>query len=341
MKNRDLGFDKDNLIYLPIKGELAEKYPQFKEEILKISGIETVTRASSILTQIGGVASGLNWEGKPEEEDPIFNFDGIDYDYFKTWKMEFLAGRGFSPEFTDDINNYVLNEQAIKRIGYEGNAVGRMFDMWGRRGKVIGVVKDFNYQHQTEEINPLILSLMPRYYSYIIIRVGAGNINEVVSNINKSWDNFVAQFPFEYHFMDEDFERLYKFEDEMGSLFQIFTLLALLISCLGLFGLATFVVERRTKEIGVRKILGATSNGLIVLLIKDFTKWVLLSNLLAWPLAWYIIHKWLENYAYKTEVTLLPFFAAGMTALTIAIVTVFIHTYKAANANPVKALKYE
>ena len=341
MKTKDLGFKKDNLLYMSIKDEVNEKFFEFKEELLKLSGITNVTRSSSILTEIGYIASGLNWEGRQEEDDPIFSFEGIDYDYFETCQMEFVTGRGFSREFSDDEKNYVLNESAIRRMGYEGDPIGRMFDMWGREGKIIGVVKDFNFQHQSQEIDPLILTYYPDYYSYILIKVNTENISDLIESIKSVWSDFVSLFPFEYHFMDEDFDQLYKFEDNMGSLFKVFTVLAVVISCLGLFGLATFVVERRTKEIGVRKVMGASVGELIRLLITDFTKWVLLANVIAWPVAWFAMNKWLQNYAYRTEISLYAFLTAGFVALLIAVLTVFFNTYKAANSNPVKALKYE
>ncbi|MFC1898110.1 ABC transporter permease, partial [Candidatus Cloacimonadota bacterium] len=341
MKERDLGFNKDQLLYMPIKGEIEEKFFEFKEELLKLPGIQNVTRSSSLLTRIGLVASGLNWEGRAEEDDPIFSFEGVDYDYIETCKMELVSGRTFSQDFADDEKNYILNESAIKRIGYEDNPLGRMFDMWGREGKIIGVVKDFNFQHQSKEIDPLILTYYPDFYNYVFIKVNTDNYTELVENIGAIWSDFVSLFPYEYHFMDEDFEQLYKVEETMGNLFQIFTGLAVFISCLGLFGLATFVVERRTKEIGVRKVLGASSGGLIMLLIKDFTKWVLLANVIAWPVAWFVMNKWLQNYAYKTQMSASPFIIAGFAALMIAIFTVFFRTFNAANANPVKALKYE
>ncbi len=303
MKQKDLGFQKDNLIYLPIRGELSEKFFEFKCELLKIPGIRNVTRCSSKLTQIGYVASGLNWEGRAEDDDPIFSFEGVDYDYFETCRMELVEGRGFSQEFSDDEQNYVLNESAIRRIGYESDALGRMFDMWGREGKIIGVVKDFNYKHQSEEIDPLILTYYPDYYNYIFIKVDSSNSEALITKIESTWQKFVSQFPFEYNFMDEDFEQLYRYEKNMGSLFQLFTALAVFISCLGLFGLATFVVERRTKEIGVRKVLGASSGGLIMMLIIDFTKWVLLANVISWPVAWLAMNKWLQNYAKPVKYT--------------------------------------
>jgi len=341
MKQKDLGYNKDNMIYLPIRGEISDKFYEFKEELLKGTGIQKVTRSSSKLSEIGYIASGLNWEGKAEEDDPIFSFEGVDYDYFETCQMEFAAGRGFSQDFADDEKNYVLNEKAIKQMGYEGEVIGRMFDMWGREGKIIGVVEDFNFHHQSREIDPLILTYFPEYYNYVLIKVESNDLEVVVDHIENTWQSFVSQFPFEYHFMDEDFEKLYKKEQNMGSLFQIFTALAVFISCLGLFGLATFVVERRTKEIGIRKVLGASSGGLIMLLVKDFTKWVLLANLIAWPVAWFAMNKWLQNYAFKTEMTTLPFIIAGLAALIIAIITVFLQTYRAANSNPVRSLKYE
>ncbi|MCF7920406.1 MAG: ABC transporter permease [Candidatus Cloacimonetes bacterium] len=342
MKEKDLGFNKDNLLYLPIKGELNDKFAEFKEELLQISGIENVTRCSSSLSNIGFVASDLDWEGRSEEDNPIFSFECVDYGYFATCQMEFVAGRGYSEKFANDTENYILNETAIKRIDYTNdNAVGRMFDMWGRRGKIIGVVKDFNFQHQSMEIDPLILTDIPDYFNYILIRADEGTKHELTGAIKEKWEAYVSQFPFDYNFMDEDFEKLYKFEDDMGYLFKVFTALAVFISCLGLFGLATYVVERRTREIGIRKVLGASVSGLIRLLISDFTKWVIISNIIAMPLAWFAMHKWLENYASKTDVSWTIYAGAGISALMIAFITVFFHTYHAASANPVNSIKYE
>ncbi|MCD4818042.1 MAG: ABC transporter permease [Candidatus Cloacimonetes bacterium] len=341
MKKHNLGFNKDNLMYLPIKGELNEKFPEFRAELAKIPGIENITRSSSILTNIGFVASGLDWEGKAEEEDPIFSFVGIDYEYFKTCKMELVAGRGYSREFTNDEANYILNETAIERIGYKNDPIGKPFDMWGRKGKIIGVVKDFNFQSLSQPVDPLILTNFPNYFSYILIRIDTENIPQLIDEVENTWNRFVTQFPFDYKFMDQDFDKLYEFETNIGSLFKIFTILAVFISGLGLFGLSMFVVDRRTKEIGVRKVMGASASGIVILLIRDFTKWVLFANIIAWPLAWFAMDKWLQNYAFRTQLSAIPFIYAGLSALLISIITVFFHTYKAANSNPVKALKYE
>jgi len=341
MKKHDLGFNKNNLLYLPIKGKLYQSFPEFKAELTKIPGIKNITRSSSILTDIGLVASGLDWDGKTEEDDPIFSFEGIDYDYLKTCKMELVTGREYSRDYANDEENYILNETAIKRIGYKDDPIGKPFNMWGRKGNIIGVVKDFNYKSLSQEVDPLILTNYPDYFSYILIRIDSDNIPVLIENIKKTWINFETQFPFDYNFMDQDFEKLYDFENKMGSLFKIFTVLAVFISSLGLFGLSMFVVDRRTKEIGVRKVLGASVSSLVLLLVQDFTKWVTLSNIIAWPLAWLVMKKWLQNYAFRTQISAIPFILAGLTALIISMVTVYLNTYQAANSNPVEALKYE
>jgi len=340
LRNYDLGFNKDNMLYLIQRGEVYEKYPQFKEELLKLKGIEKVTRSGCTLDAIGYVASGLNWEGQEEGDDPIFCFDGIDYDYIETFEFELVAGRSFSSEMAEDSKNYILNEAAVKRIGYD-DPVGKPFTMWGREGKIIGVVKDFSYQSATEEIGPLLLTNTSDYFAYIHIKINSANTAETIKEIKQIWSNFVSQYPMEYHFLDEDFDRMYKFEESMGTLFKVFSGFAVFIACLGLLGLSSFAVERRIKEIGIRKVLGASAGGLLIHFILDFTKWVMIANFIAWPLAFYAMSKWLQNYAYRVNITLGTFIAATILAMLISIITVFFHTLKAANSNPVEALKCE
>ncbi len=340
LRNRELGFNKDNMLYLIQRGEVSEKFPEFKEELLKLKGVESVSRSGSTLDNIGYVASGLNWEGQEEGDDPIFCFDGIDYDYIETFELELIAGRSFSAEMVDDVNNYILNEAAVKRIGYE-DPVGKPFTMWGREGKIIGVVKDFSYQAATEEIGPLLLTKIPDYYYYVHIKIDPRNTAGTVKEIKKIWKSFVTHYPIEYHFMDEDFEKMYKFEENMGTLFKIFSGLAVFIACLGLLGLSSFAVEHKIKEIGIRKVLGASVSGLLIHFIQDFTKWVLLANLIAWPLSYYAMSKWLQNYAFRIDLSVSTFIAATLLTLMISVITVFFHTFKAASSNPIEALKYE
>jgi len=340
LNKRDLGFNKDNIIYMRIRGELNEKYLEFKQQLLKNPGIVSVTRSSSTLAEYGLVASSLDWEGRAEEDDPIFSFECVDYDYIETFQLKMSAGRSFSENFKEDQNNYLLNESAVKRIGYK-DPIDRYFSMWGTEGRIIGVVKDYSFKSATQGIDPMFLTYIPEYFNYISVRILPGNIDKVLDDMEKTWKEFVDLYPFSYHFLDEDFDRMYQFEAKMGTLFRIFTIMAVFISCLGLLGLTSFSVERRKKEIGIRKVMGASALELLFMMIRDFTKWVLLANLIAWPLAWYAMKNWLQNYAFQVRMSYISFLYASLLAFFIAVFTVFFHTYKATSENPVNTLKYE
>ena len=282
----------------------------------------------------------MHWEGQDAEDDPIFSFDGIDYDYIETFGFELVAGRAYDQEISNDEKNYILNEVAIQRIGYD-DPIGKPFNMWGREGKIIGVVKDFSYKNATETIAPLILTHYTDFFHYIHVKLNPLNTAGTIKEIKEVWGEFVSQYPLEYNFLNEDFARMYRTEETMGTLFKIFSGFAVFIACLGLLGLSAFAVERRTKEIGIRKVLGASVRGLVIFFVKDFTRWVVIANIIAWPLAYYAMSNWLQNYIFRVDLTISTFIIASGMAFIIAVVTVLFHTLRAANANPAEALKYE
>ncbi len=341
MRNRKLGLDKEQVVYLPIRSEHVGKYDSLKVELLKRAGIRNVAASSNIPTY--GVILTLDyitWEGKDPEDTKVFHATSTGYDFIETLNMEIIQGRSFSEEYPADENAVVINETAQKLIGME-NPVGKRLMLPDSELPIIGIVKDYHFRSLHSEIEPLLLINAPSLYRYILIKLDSGYIPSTLANIESTWKTFFPDTPFEYHFLDEAYGKLYRTEQQMGTLFNYFTGLAILISCLGLFGLASFMAEKRTKEIGIRKVLGAPVSGVVILLNKEFIKWVLIANIFAWPVAYYAMSKWLQGFAYRTKIEVWSFALAALIALAIAVVTVSYKSIKAATANPVESLRYE
>jgi len=281
----------------------------------------------------------VEWEGKTPDQNIAFNISLVDPDYLDTLKLELVQGRNFSDEFSTDKSNYILNEEAVKQMGLE-LPIGKWLE-FGEKGEIIGVVKNYHYMPFTYEIQPLILYYNPSYYRYTMLRISGDDIPQTLGFLENTWTKFAPEFPFEYHFLDEDYEQIYRTEHRLGELLRYFTFLAIFISCLGLFGLASFMAEQRTKEIGIRKVLGATISSIMRLLSREYTKWVLLANILAWPVAYLGMRKWLQGFAYQVDINILTFVLAGLLTLVIALLTVSYQAIKTAVANPVEALHHE
>jgi hypothetical protein len=341
MRNRKLGLDKEQVVYLPIRSELVEKYDPLKIELLKNTGIRNVAASSNIPTY--GViltTDNLTWKGKDPDDIKVLHVTSTGYDFIETLNMEMIQGRSFSEEYPSDENAVVMNETARKRIGME-DSVGKRLMLGDTELPIIGVVKDYHFRSLHSEIEPLLLINAPSLYRYILIKLDSGDIPSTLANIESTWKTFFPDTPFDYHFLDEAYGKLYRTEQRMGTLFNYFTGLAIFISCMGLFGLASFMAERRTKEIGIRKVLGAQVSGVVILLNKEFIKWVLLANIVAWPVAYYAMSKWLQGFAYRTNMGVWSFALATLIALAIAVLTVSYKSIKAAIANPVDSLRYE
>jgi putative ABC transport system permease protein len=258
--------------------------------------------------------------------------------------MKLSAGRNFSKDMSGDISNFIVNDKAAALMNLN-DPVDKRISFMGLSGKVIGIVDDFNNRPLEEETGPLILTINPRYYGYfvkyLLVKINSNDIPATLGYIEKVSREFAPSYPFEFKFLDQTINNLYRSVQRTWHLFESFAFLAIFISCLGLFGLASFMTELRTKEIGVRKTLGASTPGIIMLLSTEFTKWVLLANLVAWPVAYYAMTAWLHGFAYKADLNLWIFVVSGLTALVIAMSTVSFHTVKAAMANPVESLRYE
>lgn len=342
IRHKKLGFDKDRLVYLKLDTPTQQRYASLKNELLHQPGIASVTVSSSLPTH--GVifsTTGLDWAGRDENLELLMNAVSVGDDYIETFGMELAEGRFLSAEFgSDTLKEIVLNETAVKVMGLE-EPLGKEITIMGITGIVTGVVKDYHFQSMHFTMEPLTIISVPDWYSYVFIRLKSDDLPKTLGGIETVWRKFSPDSPAECRFLEEDYDNLYRAEYRMGDIFGNFTILAIFISCLGLFGLAAYMAEKRTKEIGVRKVLGATVPGLMVMISRDFIKWVLLANLIAWPSAYLLMSRWLTNFAYRTSLGWTIFVLSGALSLAIAVLTVSYQAFRAARINPVKALHYE
>jgi len=341
IQNKSLGYNKEQLLYIPIEGHLADKYQLFKEKALQMPGIKNVSSISDDPVSLNQWNNSVDWNGRPPNTMIAFEHPGVNYDFGKTMGLQMAAGRDFSKDYTSDKDGFLLNETAIKDIGYK-NPIGKYVTINGWKGPIIGVIKDFNFQSLHEPIKPMIINLYDNMTNgNILIRTEPGKTKMALINIEKLCRELNPAFPFTYVFADEQYKQLYNNERTISKLSNAFALLAIFISCLGLFGLVMFTAEQRTKEIGIRKVLGASVRNIIQLMSADFLKLVLIAVIIACPAAWWAMHTWLNNYAYRIDLTWYPFIAAGVLIILIAICTISLQSIKAALANPVKSLKTE
>lgn len=343
VQNMPLGLKTDHVVKITINQVLRKQFGSLKNELLKNPGIFQVTAGQSVPYDDDFKTSGVEWEKKDPELVPLVRYSVTKYDYMETFGMEIKEGRSFSRDYTGDIKNYLINEAAAKYMGME-SPVGQPLKFWGREGRIIGVVKDFHHVSLHREILPQVITANPSFsgaLKYIFVKIDSTNIPDTIRFIKNTSGKFSPGYPFEYSFLDEGVKNLYQSERRLGKIFGYFAFLAVFISCLGIFGLSAFTAEQRTKEISIRKVLGASVFNIVLLNSKEFTKWVSLSNLLAWPVAWYVMTKWLENFSYRTGINLGLFALAGFISLAIAALTVSYQSIKTAMSNPIDALKYE
>jgi len=336
---KELGLDREYVVMIPIhEQEILQRYETVKNEFLKGNSVVSV----SATTFYPGQTWRQNFwkEGQPEDTYPLIRWISVDHDFIKTMGIELKEGRDFSRDFTSDVDEaYILNETAVRELGWI-SSLGKAFEI-NERGKIIGVVKDFHFLSLHSEIEPLVLNIYSEGFNQFAVRIRSENVPETLSFLEEMWNSLSVEQPFEYRFLDQEFDALYKSEMRLEKIFRWVSILSVLIACLGLFGLASYAVERRTKEIGIRKVLGASSSRLIWLLSREFTLWVLLANVFAWPVAYFIMQQWLKNFAYRAPLGLWIFFLSGFLALVIAILTVFIQSYRAAFSDPVNTLRHE
>lgn len=340
IQNKKLGFNTDHVITIQSRPGMYRDYPTFKENLLRQANIINVTATTEERGPIPLAAGNFSWTGKDPDENPNFSLSEVDFDYFKTMQIEMTAGRSFSKDLASDSSAVVVNEAAVKVMGMI-DPVGQQFHLYDKDYTIIGVNKDVHLNSLHNSIEPVITRIYTYFPFTLYIRTNSMYLTETLKTIEEEWYKIVPDFPFVYTFLDERIAVLYKYEQEISKIFSFFAALAIFISCLGLFGLATFTAESRTKEIGVRKVLGSSAEEIVFLLSRDFAKWVLLGTILAWPVAWFGMNSWLQSFAYRTQLSIWVFIFSGILALCVAFITISFRTIKAASANPVQSLKYE
>ena len=341
IQTKNLGYDRENLIDIPGEGTIARNYPAFKQELLQQPGIQSVTRMQTNPLSNGNTSDGVKWTGKDPTQAIQFNNTVVGYDFVKTMKLRLVDGRDFSPSFSTDSTNYLINEATAKRLPYK-DPIGQPLTFGKRPGKIVGVLKDFHFNSLHVPIRPIVIRLGETWvYGHILIKTQPGQTQQALASLEAVCRKMNPLFPFTYSFVDADFQKLYHSETVVGTLATLFAGLAIFIACLGLFGLAAFTAEQRTKEIGVRKVLGASVASVVALLSKDFLRLVLIAILIASPIAWYAMSRWLQDFAYRIDLSWWMFALAGVLAVSIALLTVSFQSIKAALMNPVKSLRSE
>ena len=346
IQNKSLGFNKEQLITINGAGRLESGLGAFKNELLKNPNISSVTK-STVMFQAGIPGNGFLYNRSTGSDVISFQFLDVDYDFLKTYQIQLKTGRYFSKEFPSDTLAAIINEAGAKECSAE-DPIGKMLKQIGINGedktyKIIGVIKNFNYESLHQKVRPLVLFLgkVRQPGSVLTVRATSSNLKQTINYIESTWFKFTGNEKFSYSFVDENLARLYESEQKTEQITTVFSSIALFIACLGLFGLAAFITEQRTKEIGIRKVVGASVIEIVIILSKEFTKWVILANLIAWPIAYYVMNNWLRNFAYRIDINLSAFLIAGCIALLIAFTTVSFQTIRAAKANPIKSLRYE
>lgn len=352
INNKKLGFQKDRILVIPLKDDYAAKKQEIlKSEFLSDPWIKSVSASRYLPSRITGKHRIL-YDGINDEDNIWINYNDVDYDFLKTFEITLSEGRDFSKEFpSDEQEAYIVNEQAVKQFGWDSGP-GKYFQLSNKglmranytRGSIIGVVRDFHFRSLRSKIEPVILTISKTGYAkYLSIKINSEktNIETILGFLENKWYKIVPSSPFEFFFFDEEFQRMYESERRTNDIFKYSAVFSILIACLGLFGLISYIAEKRTKEVGIRKVLGAKSLNIVTLLSKQFIFLVTVSNLLAWPAAYFIMNKWLANFAYKAGLSIATFLLSGILSFLIALVTISYRAVKAASTNPIKSLKYE
>jgi len=347
LRHSKLGFNTENIVYVPIKENIGKRYDALKSELLNDSNILSVAAQYYLFAEEGSFRStGYDWEGREDGQQVDIVLNLVDYEFIPMLDLELVEGRNFSKEYSTDVTQaYILNEEAIKEMGIQ-NPVGKRFSYGKRKGTIIGVLKNAHFRSLHVKIEPHVFFFMndvseATQYGVVLIKINGDKTGEALAKIQGVWEKFNPISPFEYRFLDQKYDSLYRKEKRIGTILNAFTLFAIVISCLGLFGLASFLTEQRTNEIGIRKVLGASESGIVFLLSKQFTKWVLIANIFAWPAAYFVMNEWLKSFAYRINIGIWVFVFSGILAAGIALITVSYQALKAARANPIDSLRYE
>jgi hypothetical protein len=344
MRNSKLGYDKENVVYMTMRGEMRKNFDAVKAELLRHPGVAAVAASETVPTNGYSFSNSLwTWPGQPAASEIFMRAGCVDEGYFGVLGLEMLQGRAFDGLAVSETSPlFVVNEEAARVMGLDEPVGQWLSDRSGKfKGTIVGLVKDYHFTPLRQKIEPLILIYAPPDCDKILARLKPGDISRTIAGIEAVWKRFAPAFPFRFNFLDQALDDLYRSEERVGAIIRSFSLLAVVVSCLGLFGLASFTAERRTKEIGIRKVLGATGPTIVWLLSREFSRWVLAANVIAWPAAYLAVSKWLEGYPYRISVGPGPFLFAGGMALLAAFLTVGYHSVRSARSSPAGALKYE
>jgi putative ABC transport system permease protein len=348
IQNKSLGFEKEHQVILPYGNDVDKRYDVFRNTLLHNTSFKEMGRSSRIptgrLLDAQGAFTLVGDSLRPVNTD--IKMVNVDYDFIPVYNIKVVAGRNFSREFATDTAGFVLNESSISVLGWKNpkDAVGKDFKYGGQKGHIIGVIADFNFESMHQKIVPVVLTMNPpsqQYYNNITIRIAGNNIPGTLAFLEKTWKTLLPETPYQYNFLNDNFDKLYESEQRQGTLYIFFACIAIFIACLGLFGLSSFAITQRIKEIGVRKVLGANVSKIVTLLSKDFLKLVIFAAILAFPIAWFAMNNWLKDFAFRVSIEWWVFILAGLLASIIAVLTVSVHAIKAANANPVNSLRSE
>jgi putative ABC transport system permease protein len=338
VRQKDLGFDKEYVFSFRLKDEMHNHFEAFRNELLKQPGILAVASINGTVAGVNGTTSDTYWEGKEQNRTFLIHPNAIDKDLIPLLKMKMVLGNNFTGSPADSAH-LILNETAVKQAGIK-DPIGKTFSLWQNKGTIIGVVKDFNYASLKQAIEPAIFYYDPACWG-IYVKTTARDASKAILGATRTWKQYTSEFPFDYSFLDDDFARMYKTDQRIGTLFNLFAIVAIAISCLGLFGLATYTANVKTKEIGIRKVLGASVTSITRLLAREFVVLVLLAFIIASPVTWFAMNKWLQDFAYRISISWWMFLITGLLALLIALFSVGFQAIRAAISNPVKSLRTE
>jgi len=344
MRNSKLGYDKENVVFMTMRGEMRKDFDAVKAELLRDPGVAAVAASETVPTYGYSFSNSLwTWPGQPAGSEILMRAGSVGEGYFDVLGLEMLQGRTFDGQAVSETNPlFVVNEEAARVMRLEEPVGQWLSDRSARfKGTIVGLVKDYHFTPLRQRIEPLILIYYPRDCGMLLVRLKPGDVPRTIAGLEDVWKKFAPGFPFRFNFLDEALDDLYRSEERIGAIIRSFSLLAVVVSCLGLFGLASYTAERRTKEIGIRKVLGATAPTITWLLSREFSRWVLAANVVAWPVAYLAVSKWLEGYPYRIAIGPGPFLLAGGTAFLVALLTVGFHSVRSARANPAGALRYE
>ena len=346
LQTKDLGFDKENLIAIPMSEEMRGKYYSLKRELSKETLIQGVTAGLHNPVMMGSNSGGADWDGRDPDKGVLIGTNGVDYDYLETMKMVLVSGRDFSREFTADLardttGNFLVNEEVV-RLMDKGDPVGQNFRFMGIRGTIVGVLKNFHFKGADQAIEPMAFALADTsFLRNILVRLTPGKTKESLASVEKTWNEIIPEYPLEYTFVDQDYANLFRTEMRLADLLKYFTILALIIASLGLYGLSSYSTERRTNEIGIRKVMGADSIVVIRTMAREYLVLVVISLIIALPAGWVIVHKLLQQFPYRIDMNILVFAAIAAGTVIVAMLTVGYQAYKASCINPAEALKID